>query len=313
MFDKINEWQERIETFREQVQSKEKKPRKIQSKLQKHASKFYILMCVFTICGYLFFSFSRSIFKDDSPMLDTGIGVASKTKIGSSEVEILSRKVNEDSGYGEVLFSIEDGNDQVHKNYVAFAGESKSKQQIKNDLQEISTGYYLLKLNGIPKEWKEIIIDFGYNEEKKAPTSIEQIEEETEEKQKNQSQQTTFYWDVRKSKNSPDLKEKPKENYELEVIKIEEKEVGKQQKILAENSKKIDEEIKLIEEKIATEKQELFYKVGEEKEDGEEIVRGLEREKETYLETKKKIAEEQELLEEKADKLAEKRNKITTN
>ena len=102
MFDKINEWQERIETFREQVQSKEKKPRKIQSKFQKHASKFYILMCVFTICGYLFFSFSRSIFKDDSPMLDTGIGVASKTKIGSSEVEILSRKVNEDSGYGEV-------------------------------------------------------------------------------------------------------------------------------------------------------------------------------------------------------------------
>ncbi|EOI6023838.1 hypothetical protein ACMUVT_003063 [Enterococcus faecalis] len=97
MFDKINEWQERIETFREQVQSKEKKPRKIQSKFQKHTSKFYILMCVFTICGYLFFSFSRSIFKDDSPMLDTGIGVASKTKIGSSEVEILSRKVNEGS------------------------------------------------------------------------------------------------------------------------------------------------------------------------------------------------------------------------
>ncbi|EGO9445306.1 hypothetical protein DQ172_13680, partial [Enterococcus faecalis] len=85
------------------------------------------------------------------------------------------------------------------------------------------------------------------------------------------------------------------------------------QKLLAENSKKIDEEMKLIEEKIATEKQELFYKVGEEKEDGEEIVRGLEREKETYLETKKKIAEEQELLEEKAEKLAEKRNKITTN
>ena len=201
----------------------------------------------------------------------------------------------------------------MHKNYVAFAGESKSKQKIKTDLQEISTGFYLLKLNGIPKEWKEIIIDFGYNEEKKAPTSIEQIEEETEEKQKNQSQQATFYWDVRKSKNSPDLKEKPKENYELEVIKIEEKEVGKQQKLLAENSKKIDEEMKLIEEKIATEKQELFYKVGEEKENGEEIVRGLEREKETYLETKKKIAEEQELLEEKADKLAEKRNKITTN
>lgn len=65
-------------------------------------------------------------------MLDSGIGEISKTKIGSSEAEIVSRKINNSTGYAEVLVHVEESSDQVHKEYVSFAGEVKKRATNRN-------------------------------------------------------------------------------------------------------------------------------------------------------------------------------------
>ena len=198
--------------------------------------------------------------------MDSGIGEISKTKIGASEAEIVSRKINNSTGYAEVLVHVEESSAQVHKEYVSFAGEVKKEQPIETKLIPISENYYLIQLHGVPKNWKTIGIDFGYNTTQKAPTTVEQIEEQNQQKQTDRSQQTSFYWDVRKSKTDDDLKEKPRVKYLADVIVIEEKSTRDKQKLLAKSTEKIDSEIVRIDEKVKQETEELIYKVGKEKE-----------------------------------------------
>lgn len=59
---------------------------------------------------------------------------------------------------------------------------------------------------------------------------MNQVDEKQAETAKNNSQQATLYWDVRKSKTNEKLTEKPKENYLIYVISEEEKETKGRQK-----------------------------------------------------------------------------------
>lgn len=313
MFNKLNEWKENVEVYRDRIQSGEKKSGRWKKRWHKYSSKLYLFMFFLTVSGFVFFNYSRLFFKDDSPLLDSGIGEISKTKIGSSEAEIVSRKINNSTGYAEVLVHVEESSDQVHKEYVSFAGEVKKEQPIETKLIPISENYYLIQLHGVPKNWKTIGIDFGYNATQKAPTTVEQIEEQSQQKQTDRSQQTSFYWDVRKSKTDDDLKEKPRVKYLADVIVIEEKATRDKQKLLAKSTEKIDSEIVRIDEKVKQETEELIYKVGKEKEDSQTKIAQLEREKDKYIEAKSGIKKEEKLLDEKLEKLKERKEQSTIN
>lgn len=310
MFNKLNEWKERIEAFRERVQTGEKKSSRWKKRWEKISSKAYVFMGVFTIAGLLFFNYSRLFFSDDSPIVDSGVGEVSKTKIGSSEVEVVSRKINNSTGYAELLLHVDESSDQVNKEYVSFAGEVKKEQPIETKLQPISEDYYLIQLRNVPKKWKVLAIDFGYNATPKAPVNVDQIEEEKQAKQNRRSQQSTFYWDARRSKSTEELKEKNTEQYVADVISLEEKETENRQKLLVTNRKNIDKEIEKIDQNVRREKQEAAYKVGQEKEDSKNKISRLENEKEKYSQAKKDIHEEQNLLKEKLKKLKERKGKL---
>lgn len=165
MNEKINSFKERLENFRDRVQSGEKKSNKWKKIWQNYSSKLYLFMGVLTIFFYCFFAFSRNFFEDDSPLKDSGVGQESVTKIGSSEVTILSREVNEKTGYAELFLYVDDGKDLVNKEYVVFAGEVSKQQSVKAKLVPLIDNYYLVQLKNIPKKWQLLAIDFGYNSE----------------------------------------------------------------------------------------------------------------------------------------------------
>ncbi|NBJ47120.1 hypothetical protein C6N01_12970 [Enterococcus faecalis] len=313
MFEKINELKDYLVNYRDRAQSGEKKSNNWKMIWQKCSTNFCLFMSIFTLSFFLFFNYSRLFFEDDSPLIDSGVGEVSKTRIGSSNVEIISRKINNDTGYAELLIYIEESSDQVHKEYVAFAGETKKKQRIQTKIQSISENYCLVQLYEVPKNWKEISIDFGYNATEKAPTTIEQIEEQNRQPINDKSQQASFYWDARKSQSTKDLTEKTKEKYLIDVIDIEEKLTKQKQKLLVDNAKKIDEEIKKIEQKIDQEQQELVYKVGKEKDNSQYKIYQLNHDKDRYFETKDSIEKEEVFLSEKLEKLKKRKELIINN
>lgn len=244
---------------------------------------------------------------------DSGIGQANVTKIGSSEVTVLSREVNEKTGYAEIFLHVDDGKDLVNKEYVVFAGEVSKQQTVKAKLVPLIENYYLVQLTNIPEKWQLLAIDFGYNAEKKAPTSVNQVDEKQAETAKNNSQQATLYWDVRKSKTNEKLTEKPKENYLIYVISEEEKETKGRQKKLATSQEEIEEEVNKIYDKIDQYSEEIQYKVGKEKEETQAEIDRLKRDIEKYDKASDEIKNEQKLMAEKLKKLAEKKQSIEKN
>ena len=313
MNEKINTLKERLENFRDRVQSGEKKSNKWKKRWQKYSSKLYLFMGLLTMVGYCFVAFSRNFFEDDSPLKDSGIGQANVTKIGSSEVTVLSREVNEKTGYAEIFLHVDDGKDLVNKEYVVFAGEVSKQKTVKAKLVPLIENYYLVQLTNIPEKWQLLAIDFGYNAEKKAPTSVNQVDDKQAKTVKNNSQQATLYWDVRKSKTNEKLTEKPKENYLIYVISEEEKETKGRQAKLATSQEEIEEEVNKIYDKIDQYSEEIQYKVGKEKEETQEEIDRLKRDVEKYDKASDEIKNEQKLMAEKLKKLAEKKQSIEKN
>ncbi|EOW1885541.1 hypothetical protein ACNZ61_002733 [Enterococcus hirae] len=299
--DKLLEIKEKVLEYREQVQSKSRKKSKFRKKIEKYSSKIYVFLFVFTIVGYVFFFFSRAIFVDDSPIIDSGIGTMSRQKIGEINVQILSREVNPSSHYGEFLFEVEGDQLNTNREFQAVVAEGKTRKRLPAQLIKIYDNYYVLQVENIPVSWKNLVIDFGYVE---TDLSDFDLENPTEEKEK--TLQTTFEFDYRKVKEVNDLEKKSKLDYVIEMTQKQIEETLKTRNEIDQSVAEMTEEIEKIEQKIRENNDELAFKTGEEKEEYEQANQRLMTQKQKYETKIKELNETKQSLEEKRQKLIEK-------
>ncbi|OQO43514.1 hypothetical protein BH737_11975 [Enterococcus hirae] len=299
--DKILELKEKIFDYREQVQSKSRSKSKFSKKVEKISSLLYIFLFILTIVGYFFFFFSRDIFVDDSPIIDSGTGTMSTQKIGEINVQVLSRKVNPSSHYGEFLFEVEGDQLNTNREFQAVVSEEKNKTQLKSHLMKIYDNYYVLQVENIPVDWKKLVVDFGYVE-----TDLADFDLENSTKQEEKTLQTTFNFDYRKVKETNDLEKKSKQEYVIEMTQEQIEQTLKTRNEADKTIEELTEEMKKIDQKIEENREELEYKTGEEKEEYERANQRLESQKQKYEDKIKELNETKKSLEEKRQKLIEK-------
>lgn len=299
--DKFSELKEKIFDYREQVQSKSRSKSKFSKKVEKISSRLYIFLFVLTIVGYFFFFFSRNIFVDDSPIIDSGTGTMSIQKIGEINVQVLSRKVNPSSHYGEFLFEVEGDQFNTNREFQAVVSEEKNKTQLKSKLMKIYDNYYVLQVENIPVDWKKLVVDFGYVE-----TDLADFDLENSTKQEEKTLQTTFNFDYRKVKETNDLEKKSKQEYVIEMTQEQIEQTLKTRNEADKTIEELTEEMKKIDQKIKENREEIEYKTGEEKEEYERANQRLESQKQKYEDKIKELNETKKSLEEKRQKLIEK-------
>ncbi|EGP4986326.1 coiled-coil domain-containing protein [Enterococcus faecium] len=299
--DKILELKEKILDYREQVQSKSRSKSKLSKKVEKNSSRLYVFLFVLTIVGYLFFFFSRNIFVDDSPIIDSGTGTMSTQKIGDINVQVLSREINPSNHYGEFLFEVEGDQLNTNREFQAVVSEEKNKTQLKSKLMKIYDNYYVLQVETIPLDWKNLVVDFGYVE-----TDLADFDLENSTKQKEKTLQTTFNFDYRKVKETNDLEKKSKQDYVIEMTQEQIEQTLKTRNKADKTIEELTEETKKIDQKIRENREEIEYKTGEEKEEYEQANQRLESQKQKYEDKIKEINETKKSLEEKRQKLIEK-------
>lgn len=299
--DKLLELKEKILEYREQVQSKSRKKSKFRKNIEKYSSKIYVFLFALTIVGYVFFFFSRAIFVDDSPIIDSGIGTMSRQKIGDINVQILSREVNPSSHYGEFLFEVEGDELNTNREFQAVVAEGKTRTQLPAQLIKIYDNYYVLQVENIPVSWKNLVIDFGYVE-----TDLSDFDLENPTKEKEKTLQTTFEIDYRKIKEANDLEKKSKLDYVIEMTQKQIEETLKTRNEIDQSVEEMTEEIEKIEQKIRENNDELVFKTGEEKEEYEQANQRLLSQKQKYEAKINELNETKQILEEKRKKLIEK-------
>lgn len=299
--DKLLEIKEKILEYREQVQSKSRNKSKFRKNIEKYSSKIYVFLFALTIVGYVFFFFSRAIFVDDSPIIDSGIGTMSKQKIGDINVQILSREVNPSSHYGEFLFEVEGDQLNTNREFQAVVAEGKTRTQLPAQLIKIYDNYYVLQVENIPVSWKNLVIDFGYVE-----TDLSDFDLENPTKEKEKTLQTTFEIDYRKIKEANDLEKKSKLDYVIEMTQKQIEETLKSRNEIDQSVEEMTEEIEKIEQKILENNDELVFKTGEEKEEYEQANQRLLSQKQKYEAKINELNETKQILEEKRKKLIEK-------
>lgn len=129
--------------------------------IQTHVNFFYRLMAVVSILGLLFFVFSRAILGDDSPIQDGGVGAKTAQQLGGGTVTIVQRQVNPKSGYGELLFSVNQPTDNADVKFDAVVVDVNLRKKIPSQIERITDQYYVLHIEGIRSNWRQIGISYG--------------------------------------------------------------------------------------------------------------------------------------------------------
>lgn len=303
---KMNELIERIETFREDFQKGHFQKSKVKQKRAKLSPIIYRGMFLLTIVGTLFFFSSRLLFEDDRPIIDSGIGGKSSQTIGSDTVQIYQRTYNPKTNYMEVIFLTSRNETSVNRAYQAFVGSVKEGNKgvaLASKLEPLYDNYYLLTIPEVPQKWTTLLIDFGYSEKEinVNPTynqEGEMVFEDTEE-----VNQTVFYIDYRKVKNSSQLKKKKLNDY---VIELTEKDIEKaieERKNLQDSIQKIETEIEKTKSKILENETSMEYLTAGEKEEIENANKQLSSQIDSYSNAIEEAQKQIEVIEERRQKL----------
>lgn len=307
MNEKIQEIRERIINYREEVIAGSRTSI-LQGKFSaRHSSKFYVFMAFLTVFGTFFFLTSRLMFSDDSPINDSGIGLESAVKIGDTQVEIYSKSYNQKTGYAEIIFTTTNEETNTSREYQSYVGEKKNNVALDSKLLHLFDDYYLLQVENIPRNWRTLVIDFGYVDEKIDLTKDVNITENKEPK----NQQTVFYIDYRKIENDDNLAKKKSISYVAELTEKRIQEIISQRNSMLDLEEKLEDEITKVEKKIEENEGELPYQIGEDKEKLVQANEKLEKEKEKYRSAIEEYQKTREELEEKRLSLIE-RNKEAT-
>ena len=281
-------------------------------------SLFYVGMMFLTIFGLVFIIMSRSIFGDDSVIIDAGTGKSSVVTVGSTEVMIVKKVINPNSQYAEIILRVDQPVTEVGISYEAIVGENEAKTLVSSKLTKIHDQYYLLQIENIPKKWRQLVVDFGYTsvEKPKLNTNydVEHIEEILK-KEEEKTEQATFVFDYREMKADTTLSEKSNDAYIIEVTETEIKNVDQLLKKIDEDCELLQKEIQLFERKIEELEEQKVFQTEEQVKQTDSEIENVKREITSY-ETAITDMEKQSLtLTEKKQKLIERnrQSKYLTN
>lgn len=303
---KMKELIERIETFRDDFQKGQSKKTKVKQKRAKLSPIIYQGMFLFTIIGTLFFFTSRLLFEDDSPIIDSGFGVESSQTIGNDTVQIYQRTYNPETNYMEIIFLTSRNETSVNREYQAFAGSVKEGNKgvaLESKLEPLFDNYYLLTIPELPKKWTTLLIDFGYSEKEINVNPTYNQEGEMVFEDQEEVNQTVFYIDYRKVKNSTQLKKKTLNDY---VIDLTEKDIEKtieERKNLKDSIQKIETEIEKTKSKITENEASTEYLTAREKEEIENANKQLNSQIDSYYKAIEEAKKQIEIVEEHRQKL----------
>lgn len=271
-------------------------------------SFFYFFMLFLTIFGFVFILSSRSLFGDDSAIVDSGIGKASIQKVGNSEVLIVDKRLNTKTGYGEILLRVDQPLTEVGIRYEAIVGENHLRTKVESTLTKVYDQYYLIQLRNVPEKWRQLVVDFGYTSEQKPQLNLNYDESNLEEilkKKKEVTQQITFIFDYRKMAADKTIKVKKADEYIVQVTELEIKNVNKLVEKIDENEKIVRKEIDLLDKKTEELVIEKEYQTNKQKVETDSQILSIENQKETFLSAIKDMHEQRKALLEKREKLIE--------
>lgn len=271
-------------------------------------SMFYAGMLFLTIFGLIFIVSSRSIFGDDSVIVDAGIGQKSVAEVGKTEVMIVGKTINPKTHYGEIILRVDQPVTEVGITYEAVVGENETKVLVSSKLSKIHDQYYLLQINKIPDKWRQLVIDFGYTsvEKPKLNTNydVENVEEIIKKKEE-KTEQATFIFDYRKMSTDKKLAKKSMNSYIIQVTEIEMKNVDKLLKKIEEDCDVLDKEIQLFVKKIGELTDQKAFQTEEQQKSTDAEIDNLHREISSYETAVLDMEKQSDQLKEKKQKLIE--------
>ncbi|EHR4850937.1 hypothetical protein KUB85_001273 [Enterococcus faecalis] len=278
-------------------------------------SLFYIGMLLLTLFGLVFILASRSIFGDDSELIDAGTGKRSLVAVGSTEVMIIEKTINPESNYGEILLRVDQPVTEVGITYEAIAGENETKMLISSKLSKIYDQYYLLQLNEIPKNWRQLVIDFGYTSAEKPKLNISYDVENLEEilkKGEQKTEQATFIFDYREMAENKKLVERTTDDYIVKVTEIEIRNVDELAQKIEADRKVLQKEIQLFESKIEELEEQKTYLTEEQIKQTDSEINRVQREISSYEVAITDMDKQEAGLQEKKQKLIERHRQSAT-
>ncbi|EEU17303.1 predicted protein [Enterococcus faecalis ATCC 4200] len=216
-------------------------------------SIFYVGMLIVTIFGLVFILASRSIFGDDSELIDAGTGKQSAVTVGTTEVMIVEKGINPDTNYGEILLRVAQPVIEVGITYEAVVGENETKTIVPSTLSKIYDQYYLLQIKEVPNNWRQLVVDFGYTSAEKPKLNVSYDVENLEEilkKEKDKTEQATFIFDYREMVENTKLAKRNTNDYIVKVTEIEIKNIDELVGKIEEDRQLLRKEIQLFESKI---------------------------------------------------------------
>lgn len=271
-------------------------------------SMFYVGMLFLTIFGLIFIVSSRSIFGDDSVIVDAGIGQKSVAEVGKTEVMIVDKTINPKTHYGEIIFRVDQPVTEVGITYEAVVGENETKGLVSSKLSKIHDQYYLLQIHKIPDKWRQLVVDFGYTsvEKPKLNTNydVENVEEILKKKEE-KTEQATFIFDYRKMSTDKKLANKSMDSYIIQVTEIEMKNVDKLLKKIEEDCNVLDKEIQLFIKKIEELTDQKAFQTEEQQKKTDSEIDNLHREISSYESAVLDMEKQSDHLKEKKQKLIE--------
>lgn len=271
-------------------------------------SMFYVGMLFLTIFGLIFIVSSRSIFGDDSVIVDAGIGQKSVAEVGKTEVMIVDKTINPKTHYGEIIFRVDQPVTEVGITYEAVVGENETKGLVSSKLSKIHDQYYLLQIHKIPDKWRQLVVDFGYTsvEKPKLNTNydVENVEEILKKKEE-KTEQATFIFDYRKMSTDKKLANKSMDSYIIQVTEIEMKNVDKLLKKIEEDCNVLDKEIQLFIKKIEELTDQKAFQTEEQQKNTDAEIDNLHREISSYESAVLDMEKQSDHLKEKKQKLIE--------
>ncbi|NKC68499.1 coiled-coil domain-containing protein [Vagococcus fluvialis] len=220
--------------------------------LKKMTDKFYLFMLFFSIVGALFFLNSRSLFEDDSDIIDSGIGIENQLNVGQSKIEIIDRKLNSKTQYAEIFLKLHQPVTDVKSNFDAVSGEKSTSTQVNTKVIPLEDSYYIIQLKDVPKDWKLLVVDMGTTGKDFVNLSfnLDDISLDDEDKEEEKTDQTTYYIDYRNMPIDDELEPQTVNGYLQHTTLLE---IEKIDKKISETNKKVtqtEEEIELLRQKI---------------------------------------------------------------
>ncbi|EME8112446.1 hypothetical protein MZM67_002436 [Enterococcus faecium] len=253
-----------VHELRKKVKNWQKNHQKVLKSWSEWSGKATLSLAVFTIFSFAFFIFSPRIFGQTEPLSDSGIREASEQNLDSNKVKIVYRKGNPNGDYVELIVQVEGSSLIANRTYEAAAADIKTKQRLSAKVTYLYGDFYLIQLDKIPLQWRQLQLAFGY-------TSVVNEEEKIV--------AVTYYLSRDKIELSSKVKPLSKLKYAILLSELEESMTEDLIACATENIDTWNEEIKAIDQKLKQNKEDMKFQNTEQRGQTESANQSLERQK----------------------------------